>query len=883
MASSLGKAFVEVEANADKVGPEIERRFSAALNTIASAAEAVFDDVADDSATAANLIAEAFEETGASSSDSLRRVGVTMAGTGDDVAASAEQAAGRMTAAFRDGAQDTGRALQPMVAEAEAVGEKAGDAAGKGLSRKLAAGAAVAAAAAGAALGTAIAGAMDVEAANDKLAAQLGLNGPRAAELGAVAGRLYGNAYGENLGEVNTAVGAVVSSIGGMRDASGPAIEALTTRALDFATAFETDVTGAAGTAGLLLKNGLARDGEQAFDLLTRAFQTVPAAMREELPAILNEYGTSFRALGFTGEQAFALLGGAAEGGAIVLDKVGDSLKEFTIRATDGSATSVAAYERIGLSAGGMANAILAGGDKAQTATSEIAAGILAIEDPAERAQTAIALFGTPLEDLSVDQIPAFLSSIADVGPGMTDAAGAVDKLGETLNDNAATNLSSFGRQAKQVFVDIVGGQALPAVSRIASELAERFGPAVSEVGGWISGTLVPALSSAVNWFRENETAITIIAGVIAVVFLPHLVALGVQYTITTATAVWSWTVQKGQAIAAAIVHSAQIAWMILRFAALSAAAVLNAGFTVGAWIGMGIAAVVHAVAIAAIWTAQTTAAGARVVAGWAITAASTLAAWIGMAAAATANALRIGAVWLVQTAITGATVLASYAVMVAGVIAGWVLMGVQSLINAARMAAAWLIAMGPIGWAIAAVIGLAAVIIANWDKIKAFTVSVFGAIGSFVSGIWDGLGSGLRSAINGIIRVLNSGIGGINSIIGGVNKIPGVDLPTIPKIPLLAEGAIIRRPTLAVVGEDGPEVVLPLSARRAGRRRALMDQVGLSGGQGGAGEGYIDARQYYTVADTQTAEEVGAVVGGRIVRDVRNGVASRYGTGTAA
>jgi hypothetical protein len=66
--------------------------------------------------------------------------------------------------------------------------------------------------------------------------------------------------------------------------------------------------------------------------------------------------------------------------------------------------------------------------------------------------------------------------------------------------------------------------------------------------------------------------------------------------------------------------------------------------------------------------------------------------------------------------------------------------------------------------------------------------------------------------------------------------------------------------------------VVLPLSGARAGRRGQLMEQAGI----GGAGT-TIDARQYYEVRDTQTAEEVGAIVGQRVVHDVRNGITGAY------
>ncbi|WP_440063775.1 hypothetical protein [Streptosporangium sp. OZ121] len=59
-------------------------------------------------------------------------------------------------------------------------------------------------------------------------------------------------------------------------------------------------------------------------------------------------------------------------------------------------------------------------------------------------------------------------------------------------------------------------------------------------------------------------------------------------------------------------------------------------------------------------------------------------------------------------------------------VVGGWLLMGAQAMAQAARMAAAWLIAMGPVGWAIAAVVAVVAAIVLNWDKIKAATAAAW-------------------------------------------------------------------------------------------------------------------------------------------------------------
>ena len=41
--------------------------------------------------------------------------------------------------------------------------------------------------------------------------------------------------------------------------------------------------------------------------------------------------------------------------------------------------------------------------------------------------------------------------------------------------------------------------------------------------------------------------------------------------------------------------------------------------------------------------------------------------------------------------------------------------------------------------------------------------------------------------------------------------------MPNIPEIPSLAQGGIVNRPTLAMLGESGPEAVIPLGRGRGG------------------------------------------------------------------
>ncbi|WP_438421645.1 hypothetical protein [Bacillus siamensis] len=121
------------------------------------------------------------------------------------------------------------------------------------------------------------------------------------------------------------------------------------------------------------------------------------------------------------------------------------------------------------------------------------------------------------------------------------------------------------------------------------------------------------------------------------------------------------------------------------------------------------------------------------------------------LAAQSIAQATRMAAAW------TAAQISNFISLLVAGgkqmVLFGrqLVVLAAQAAAQAARMAASWVIAMGPIGWITAAVIGLVALIIANWDTVKSATIAVWGAISSWLSTVWTGLKTIATSTWNGL------------------------------------------------------------------------------------------------------------------------------------
>lgn len=94
----------------------------------------------------------------------------------------------------------------------------------------------------------------------------------------------------------------------------------------------------------------------------------------------------------------------------------------------------------------------------------------------------------------------------------------------------------------------------------------------------------------------------------------------------------------------------------------------------------------------------------------------------------------------------------------------------------------------------------------ADWERAWNGVVEIF-------SGLFDGIASIFKGVINTIIGMLNGLLGKANGLIDGINLIPGVDIPHIPTIPLLAKGGVVRSGS-AIVGEAGPELMTVLGNR---------------------------------------------------------------------
>jgi len=120
------------------------------------------------------------------------------------------------------------------------------------------------------------------------------------------------------------------------------------------------------------------------------------------------------------------------------------------------------------------------------------------------------------------------------------------------------------------------------------------------------------------------------------------------------------------------------------------------------------------------------------------------------------------------------------------------------------------------------AIDGLKAGFMAWWGVVQFVFGAVktgFAELANLGKAIFDGIGGAFKGVINAVISAMEKGLNfaikGLNTILDGIDKAAGpwVNFGTIPdvKLPRLAEGGITTGPTIAMIGEAGPEAIIPL------------------------------------------------------------------------
>ncbi|MEB3437895.1 phage tail tape measure protein [Pseudomonas sp. A2] len=332
---------------------------------------------------------------------------------------------------------------------------------------------------------------MELARQGSLVAAQSGESPDRADQYANIMRNIRTDGVSSEIAEIGAAVGAARSTLGALGKVSDQELDGAARKALNLAQVMGIDVAEAMQMVGIMIQNKLAKNSDAAFDLVTAGLQQVSTQMRGEIPEILHEYSTHFRNMGFSGEEAMSLLIDMSKQGKFALDKTGDAIKEFSIRGSDLSKTSREAYASIGLDAEKMSTAIAKGDGDARQALQKTVQAMLRIKDPAERANAAIALFGTPLEDLSVDQIPAFLQNLAKTQSSLGDTAGAAEKMGKVFRDNLSGDLDKLTGSWSSLIGSLMEGQNGPL-----REMVQSVTEVVGTVRTWIEAN--PELASGI-------------------------------------------------------------------------------------------------------------------------------------------------------------------------------------------------------------------------------------------------------------------------------------------------------------------------------------------------------------------------------------------------
>lgn len=405
----------------------------------------------------------------------------------------------------------------------------------------------------GAALGVGIANALDVEAANDKLAAQLGLGPAEAAEMAKVSASIYSQAWGESTAEVNESIKGVQLQLGEIDDSDG-GLEGVTIKAMALAQTFDQDVTMATAAVAQLLKTGLADNATEAFDIITTGFQAGVDKSGDFLET-LNEYSTQWRRIGLDGQTATGLLVQGLNAGARDADQVADAIGQFGERALAGGKPVEDAFKSIGLNADTMAKMIGAGGDQAKRALQMTMDGMRGTKDEQVKLNAAAALFGDPGNVLGA-ALFALNPATAAAAAGMDHAAGSTDRLVSAVGDNASSQLESFKRKAL--------GQ-------------------LTEVGG-----------AFVKFAMDHQTVFEPLAYTLMGLAATVLVVRGAMMVYSAVSAV----VAGANAVISASAWGVIGNWLrmmsigLMAYARIAGAAVVSAATTAGAWLGSALTSI---------------------------------------------------------------------------------------------------------------------------------------------------------------------------------------------------------------------------------------------------------------------------------------------------
>lgn len=382
--------------------------------------------------------------------------------------------------------------------------------------------------------------AIDAENSMAMLQGQLGLTAEETEQLQEVAQNVYENGYGDSIESCVTDLALLRQNVRESKDWTEDMTQSTLEQIETITALFDTNADEVTRTVQVMKSSGLIENVSEGLDIITYGFQN-GANYSGEMLDTLREYSPQFVKLGLDADSAMQLMIQGAENGAFNLDKVGDALKELSIRVVDGSDTTKQGFEAMGLSADEMAQKFAVGGDTAKAAFQETLEGLASIEDPVERNIAGVNLFGTMWEDLG----ETVILSLADVEGGLEGVEGATERAGEGLNNTFSARATSLAREFKDSLLPLgealldIGEDILPEIKEGVEDfadvmedmdsetaknvitfgaLAAASGPVIKTISGGISvytklSSVLGGASKALGIFGSSQAAAAAAAG----------------------------------------------------------------------------------------------------------------------------------------------------------------------------------------------------------------------------------------------------------------------------------------------------------------------------------------------------------------------------------
>lgn len=339
----------------------------------------------------------------------------------------------------------------------------------------------------------------EYQSAVNRLQASTGMTNDEIQKLEASARAIYTSGIGESFTEVTSAM-ATMRQVSGL---TGKALEEATKNAMVLGSQFDMDVGESARASAALMKN-FGISGKEAYDLIAFAAQN-GANKNGDLLDTFNEYAVQYKSLGFSAQEFAAHLIQGAKDGAFSIDKVGDAVKEFNIRAKDGSKTSLEAFAELGLNGEHATKMFAAGGERAKRAFGEVVKRLNEMQDPVKRNQIGVSLFGSQFEDLE----SGALKGLASIKDASLEAAGTMDEINKLQSRDLGSQIRIIARQFQDTLAPAAQSAAdgllahMPEIQKAiqaTSPFVERLGQAFAENLPAIAQSLTGVIQSVASF-----------------------------------------------------------------------------------------------------------------------------------------------------------------------------------------------------------------------------------------------------------------------------------------------------------------------------------------------------------------------------------------------